>query len=66
VSRERGRVAIRNAKRFLQPGPTRTYETSARGATRSLGQVLNDEHRHPVRVVVAGYGRRRGGPGPTA
>jgi hypothetical protein len=28
--------------RFLQPGPTRTYETSELRARRSLGHVLND------------------------
>jgi hypothetical protein len=39
--------------RFLQPGPSRTYETSELGARRSFGHVFNDQHR----VIVVARGR---------
>jgi hypothetical protein len=35
------------------PGPLRIYETTTRGARRSSGQVLNDQHRSLVGVVIA-------------
>jgi hypothetical protein len=35
------------------PAPTRTYETSELGARRSSSDVLNDQYRRLVCVVVA-------------
>jgi hypothetical protein len=43
MSRRRGAGRRSNAKRFLQPGPTRTYETPKLGARRSFGHVLDDQ-----------------------
>ena len=35
------------------PAPDRTYETPERGASRSFGRVLNNQHRRLVGVVIA-------------
>jgi hypothetical protein len=35
------------------PAPDRTYETPERGASRSFGRVLNNQHWRPVGVVIA-------------
>jgi hypothetical protein len=40
ASNTRGRAA--NAMYFLDPAPSRTYETSELGARRSFRHVLND------------------------
>jgi hypothetical protein len=49
MSRRRGARRRSNAKRFLKPGPSRTYETTELAAGRSLGHVLNDEETAPGR-----------------
>jgi hypothetical protein len=53
AARSRGRVTSRRLGRFPLPGPSRTYEVSAGGASGRSGQVIYDQCGRLTRVVIA-------------